>query len=113
MIPSDERKESTASVYRRFDERRGAEGFDGRRTALLDALGGLETGRDLARLPGNDLASSPLSAELERLGAFRADVTGAGPAVYGLFEREDRARDAASALATEGRTFLTRPVAAT
>ena len=45
--------------------------------------------RDLAALPANDLASSPLAAELLALGAFRADVSGAGPTVYGLFS--DRA----------------------
>jgi 4-diphosphocytidyl-2-C-methyl-D-erythritol kinase len=111
VIPREERKESTAFVYRGFDERRGAEGFGDRRTILLDTLDRLEGARDLARLPRNELASSPLSAELERLGAFRADVTGAGPAVYGLFEREEHARDAASLLASAGRTFLSRPVA--
>ena len=42
--------------------------------------------RDLAALPPNDLASSPLAGELLALGAFRADVSGAGPAVYGLFQ---------------------------
>ena len=38
-----------------------------------------ERPRDLAALPPNDLASSPLADELRALGAFRADVTGAGP----------------------------------
>ena len=65
---------------------------------LLEALRRVRAARDLAALPRNDLASSPLSAELERLGAFRADVSGAGPTVYGLFETESAARDAASAL---------------
>jgi hypothetical protein len=46
---------------------------------------------DLASLPPNDLARSPHSSRLRELGAFRADVSGAGPAVYGLF----RARGAA------------------
>lgn len=110
VIPKGERKESTASVYRRFDERRGPEGFEHRRAALLEALGRLEQARDLGLLPRNDLASTPLSAELERLGAFRADVTGAGPAVYGLFEREENARDAASVLERAGRALLARPL---
>ena len=106
VLPSEETKSSTESVYDAFDERGGADGFDERRAKLLESL----AARDLGRLPPNDLASSPLSAELERLGAFRADVTGAGPAVYGLFEGEADARRAASALTTAGRTWLARPV---
>ena len=47
--------------------------------------------RDLAALPANDLASSPLAHELRAAGAFRADVSGAGPMVYGLFADRDRA----------------------
>ena len=39
--------------------------------------------------------SSPLADELRALGAFRADVSGAGPAVYGLFD--DRAEADAAA----------------
>jgi 4-diphosphocytidyl-2-C-methyl-D-erythritol kinase len=106
LLPSAEAKTSTESVYRAFDERDGAEGFEERRALLLDSL----AARDLRRLPANDLASSPLAAELSRLGAFRADVTGAGPAIYGLFEDERDARRAAEALAAAGRTWLARPV---
>ena len=51
--------------------------------------------RDLAALPPNDLASSPLAAELRAAGAFRADVSGAGPAVYGLFADRAAAERAA------------------
>ena len=39
--------------------------------------------------------------ELRALGAFRADVTGAGPAVYGLFLHGDKAR-AGGGLRIEG-----------
>ncbi len=109
-LPEGETKESTRTVYRRFDERGGAAGFDERRAALLETLAAVERSRDLAALPRNDLASSPLSDELERLGAFRADVSGAGPAVYGLFETEDDAERAARELRGAGRTWLTRPV---
>jgi 4-diphosphocytidyl-2-C-methyl-D-erythritol kinase len=111
LLPRGERKASTAAVYRAFDERNGADGFEGRRSALREALLGVEVARDLAKLPPNDLASSPLAGELERLGAFRADVTGAGPAVYGLFESEQDARVAVSTLSPEGTTLLARPVA--
>lgn len=111
VLPDGERKESTASVYSRFDERSGADGFDERRAALVAALLRVEIAADLATLPGNDLASSPVAEELERLGAFRADVSGAGPVVYGLFGRPEPAKAAASALAGTGRTWLARPVA--
>jgi 4-diphosphocytidyl-2-C-methyl-D-erythritol kinase len=106
VLPSGETKTSTASVYRTFDARDGAGGFEQRRAVLLERL----AAGDLAHLPANDLAFSPMSAELSRLGAFRADVTGAGPAVYGVFEDEAEARRAAAALADAGRTWLARPV---
>ena len=64
---------------------------------------------DLAHLPPNDLASSSLAAELLELGAFRADVTGAGPVVYGLFQHLETARAARSAVKARGRTWLTVP----
>jgi 4-diphosphocytidyl-2-C-methyl-D-erythritol kinase len=104
-------KESTAAVYRVFDERSGAERFDVRREALTSALARVERARDLAALPRNDLVSSPLSAELEGLGAFRADVSGAGPVVYALFERPDEAERAAAELGHRARTWLVRPLA--
>lgn len=110
VLPGGERKKSTAAVYRRFDERAGAAGFDERRAALLETLAAVERPRDLATLPRNDLASSPLSDELERLGAFRADVTGAGPTVYGLFEHEGDAEHAARELEGAGRTWVVHPV---
>lgn len=106
VLPSGESKTSTESVYRAFDARDAAVGFEERGAVLLERL----AAGDLARLPGNDLASSPISAELLRLGAFRANVTGAGPAVYGLFEGEADARRAAAGFAGLGRTWLARPV---
>lgn len=109
LLPHGEEKRSTADVYRRFAERRGADGFEERRAALLAALARVEGPADLAALPANDLASSPLAAELRALGAFRADVTGAGPAVYGLFEEEKQAAHAADRLERAGRVWLVRP----
>ena len=64
--------------------------------------------RDLAALPANDLASSPLARRARGAGAFRADVSGAGPVVYGLFADEDAAVERASD-ASSGRTWLTEP----
>jgi 4-diphosphocytidyl-2C-methyl-D-erythritol kinase len=97
-------------VYRAFDERDGAAGFEERRAVLLDELARVQHARDLGRLPGNDLASSPLAEHLEELGAFRADVSGAGPSVYGLFEHTHDAERAAATMRRAGRTWLARPV---
>jgi 4-diphosphocytidyl-2-C-methyl-D-erythritol kinase len=109
-LPAGIRKESTEVVYDRFDERGGAAGFDARRTALLAALGGVREARKLAALPENDLATSPLATQLGRRGAFRADVSGAGPAVYGLFQRRGDAESAASGLGTAARTWIAQPI---
>jgi 4-diphosphocytidyl-2-C-methyl-D-erythritol kinase len=110
ILPPGARKESTAAVYAGFDERAGAAGWEPRRAALVGALHGLSRPRQLAALPLNDLASSPLAAELIARGAFRADVTGAGPVVYGLFQHRRHAEAARRGLAAAGRTWLTVPV---
>jgi 4-diphosphocytidyl-2-C-methyl-D-erythritol kinase len=102
LLPRESEKHSTAAVYEAFD---GSNGFEDRRAQLAKAL----ADRDLAALPPNDLASSPLADELRELGAFRADVTGAGPAVYGLFVRRDQAEAARRNLRRHGRTWLTVP----
>jgi 4-diphosphocytidyl-2-C-methyl-D-erythritol kinase len=108
-LPHEAAKHSTAAVYARFDERRGSAGFEERQAALLVALARVRRARDLAALPHNDLGSSSHAAELERRGAFRADVSGAGPAVYGLFLHRRQAAAAARALRPAGRTWLTAP----
>ncbi len=102
VLPTGIDKTSTAAVYEAFDR---AGGFDGRCALLREAL----AARDLAALPPNDLVSSPLADELRELGAFRADVTGAGPAVYGLFGNQEQADAARVALESRGRTWLTAP----
>ena len=109
VLPEDESKRSTGAVYEAFDARRGAEGHEDRRTALLRALEGVRRPRDLANLPQNDLVSSPLAEKLRGLGAFRADVSGAGPAVYGLFHHRAEARLARRRLRSRGRTWLVVP----
>ena len=106
-LPLGATKESTAAVYRRFDDRAGADGWETRNATLQKALASVRRPRDLAALPPNDLASSPLAAELLRLGAFRADVSGAGPAVYGLFHHRRHAGAARRALRSAARTWLT------
>jgi 4-diphosphocytidyl-2-C-methyl-D-erythritol kinase len=87
VLPHGAEKPSTAAVYAAFDGP-----------------------RDLAALPPNDLASSPLAEELRALGAFRADVSGAGPVVYGLFHHRRAALAARRALRARARTWLTAPV---
>ena len=109
LLPDGAAKASTGAVYDAFDARAGEEGFGARREALTSALAGARRARDLAALPPNDLASSPLAAELEERGAFRADVTGAGPVVYGLFLHRETAAAARRALRGRGRTWLTVP----
>lgn len=108
-LPNGAVKESTAVVYGRFDERNGADGWDERRGQLEHLLAAVRRPRDLAALPRNDLASSPLADELRRLGAFRADVSGAGPIVYGLFHHRRHAEAARRALRGAARTWLTVP----
>ena len=108
-LPNGVRKESTESVYAAFDGREGERGWEERRAALFDALETVRRPRDLAGLPPNDLASSPVSDELRALGAFRADVSGAGPTVYGLFHHRRAAQAAQRALKRVARTWLTAP----
>jgi 4-diphosphocytidyl-2-C-methyl-D-erythritol kinase len=109
LLPHGAVKESTADVYRRFDACAGAALWDERLAVLERTLEAVRRSRDLAALPPNDLAGSPLSAELLELGAFRADVSGAGPAVYGLFQHRRSALAARRALSQAGRSWLTVP----
>ncbi len=110
VLPDSQSKESTRDVYRAFDARDGAVGFEERCAVLLDELARVEHARDLRRLPRNDLGSSPVADQLENMGVFRADLSGAGPTVYGLFEDLDDAERAAATLRRAGRTWLARPV---
>jgi 4-diphosphocytidyl-2-C-methyl-D-erythritol kinase len=109
LLPEGARKESTASVYAAFDARSGEDAYEGRRTDLEEGLAKVRRPRDLAELPPNDLASSPLADEIRALGAFRADVSGAGPVVYGLFHHREQAEAARRSLRARGRTWLTVP----
>jgi 4-diphosphocytidyl-2-C-methyl-D-erythritol kinase len=109
VLQRGDAKRSSESVYSAFDERDGPKGYRNRRAALKQALGETRRARDLERLPPNDLASSPLAAELRAQGAFRADVSGAGPVVYGLFQHLETARAARASLKGRGRTWLTSP----
>jgi 4-diphosphocytidyl-2-C-methyl-D-erythritol kinase len=109
LLPHGAVKQSTGAVYEAFSERDGGKGYRNRRAALKQALKTVERPGDLAELPPNDLASSPLAEQLRQRGAFRADVTGAGPVVYGLFQHLEEARAARRALRARGRTWLTVP----
>ena len=106
VLPHDARKASTAEVYRAFDR---GNGFEDRREALLTSLAGVRQAADLEALPPNDLASSPVAEELRAAGAFRADVSGAGPAVYGLFLEREEAVAASRLIRPRGRVWITAP----
>jgi 4-diphosphocytidyl-2-C-methyl-D-erythritol kinase len=109
LLPRGARKASTAEVYASFDRGDGAHGFAERAASLCAAVASVRRPRDLALLPPNDLAGSAAAAELRAHGAFRADVSGAGPIVYGLFSRIENAKRARSALRHLGRTWITVP----
>ena len=113
-LPRDAAKQSTGEVYARFDELGGGRGFAERKAALVGGLDAVHRPRDLAALPANDLAeaagSTPLADELRGAGAFRADVSGAGPTVYALFHRREDARAAARALGRRARSWVVAPV---
>ncbi len=109
LLPHTEHKPSTASVYADFDRRDGAAGFEERHAHLRETLAQAKRPRDLAALPPNDLSGSPHAARLLELGAFRAGVSGAGPAVYGLFLHRAQAVAAERELKAFGRTWITVP----
>jgi 4-diphosphocytidyl-2-C-methyl-D-erythritol kinase len=115
-LPRRARKAGTGAVYGRFDElERGGE-FAERKAALLEVLEACRRPRDFAAFPPNDLAaaaadgSASLVAELRARGAFRADVSGSGPAVYGLFHRREHAVAAARRLRLRARVWVAAPV---
>ena len=109
LLPHGATKQSTAAVYAAFDDRGGADGYAERLETLREALAAVRRPRDLARLPANDLLRSPHAGALLAEGAFRADVSGAGPALYGLFQSSAEARRAKRALRRLGRTWATVP----
>jgi 4-diphosphocytidyl-2C-methyl-D-erythritol kinase len=106
LLPNGVVKESTGAVYGRFA---GDAGFPDRRDAVLDLAHRMGRPRELAELPPNDLAQSPLAPRLLALGAFRADVSGAGPAVYGLFDDRAAAEQAAGELTPLGEVWIANP----
>ena len=113
-LPRGATKPSTGEVYARFDELGGGPGFAERKAVLLAALDAVRRPRDLAALPANDLVAAaggtPLVGELRSAGAFRADLSGAGPTVYGLFHGRDDARAAARGIGRRARTWVVAPV---
>jgi 4-diphosphocytidyl-2-C-methyl-D-erythritol kinase len=109
LLPHGAAKTSTADVYAAFDARHDVAGFAERRQSLLDGLAAVKRPRDLAALPPNDLASSPLVEAFRLAGAFRADVSGAGPALFGLFHHRRDAEAARRSLRRLGHSWLAAP----
>ena len=105
LLPHGETKHSTGEIYIRFD---GQAGFEERRARVLE-IAAAGRAADLPALPSNDLAGSPLSRRLRDLGAFRADVSGAGPTLYALFPDDAAAARAAEAVSGLGATWLAAP----
>lgn len=114
VLPREVEKGSTGAVYARFDELGGGPGFERRKERLLEALASTGRAADLAELPPNDLGAASgahsLAAALRAAGAFRADVSGAGPTVYGLFDTREGARSAARKLGRQARAWVAAPV---
>jgi 4-diphosphocytidyl-2-C-methyl-D-erythritol kinase len=114
VLPRRLQKHSTGAVYARFDELGDGPGFEERKAKLLEVLARVRTPADLAALPPNDLADAssapPWADELRAAGAIRADVSGAGPAVYGLFESRRDARSAARRFLRRARVWTVPPV---
>ncbi len=109
LLPRAAAKTSTRDVYAAFDARRGPAGWAERRQTLLDALAQVERPRDLAALPPNDLVSSTQAEVIRAMGAFRAEVSGAGPVIYGLFHQRRDADAARHKLRRLGKTWLAAP----
>ena len=113
-LPRGARKRATADVYKRFDELGGEQGFEERKQTLAEALAACRRPRHFTEFPANDLAEAAggtsLAADLLALGAFRADVSGAGPAVYALFHRLGPAKEAAGRVRRAARTWIAAPV---
>jgi 4-diphosphocytidyl-2-C-methyl-D-erythritol kinase len=113
-LPAGVTKGSTGDVYRRFDELAGPAGYEERRARVLDVLASCSRPDDLASLPPNDLARatapSALTDALRAAGAFRSDVSGAGPAVYALFREREWALTAEASLPQGTRAWVVAPV---
>jgi 4-diphosphocytidyl-2-C-methyl-D-erythritol kinase len=113
-LPRRASKTSTADIYARFDATNGTVGFEERRAALTEAVAAARRPRDFAAFPPNDLAEAAgrprIVDDLVGGGAFRADVSGAGPAVYGLFHHLADAKRAARGLRVQARTWVVAPV---
>ena len=109
-LPNGAGKDSTAAVYRSFDERDGAQGWEDRRATRSSRRSPPCGARAI-------LPPCPRTTSLPRrwppscsgLGAFRADVSGAGPTVYGLFHHRRHAEAARRSLRSAARTWLTVP----
>ncbi|HZB85816.1 MAG TPA: hypothetical protein VE289_04550 [Gaiellaceae bacterium] len=113
-LPRGAQKGSTQEMYARLDALGSPAGFEMRKRALLEALAAVRRPRDFTAFPANDFAEAaggvPFVQELRAGGAFRADLSGAGPAVYGLFHRLEHAQATARRLRAEARTWVAAPV---
>jgi 4-diphosphocytidyl-2-C-methyl-D-erythritol kinase len=112
-LPLGTAKQSTAAVYSSLPATGTRANFDARWRALREALRTVLEPRELGMLPANALVPAPeptIGGLLHAFGAFRVDVSGAGPTIYGLFEHAEDARKAQAELRAHARTWLAQPV---
>ena len=109
LLPDGATKHSTKAVYDAFDDRRGEIGFAERRDELIGRLDDISSADGHRRLAPERPCSIATRGRARAAGAVRADVSGAGPALYGLFESEADARQAAVALADRGEAWVAIP----
>ena len=107
-LPHGESKASTRDVYAAFDARGGARvrrpSYGAARSACARGARG-RPGRSAAERPRGLAAGRRARA----LGAFRADVTGAGPVVYGLFPTPADAHRAAATVEAKTTCWVVQP----
>ena len=101
-------KASTGEVYARLRRARRREGLRRARAALPTRSQRCGAATISRALPPNDLASSRSRGGCSRLGAFRADVSGAGPPSTASSPTPERADAAAQALRTQGGRRVSR-----
>ena len=110
LVVPDRRRRSRQRGLRRVRRARRRGRIRGARGRGLHALEAIASARDLAALPLNDLASSPLAGELERCGRVsRGRLRRRPGGVRAVRERTGRGPRRGHVLLA-GRTFVTRPV---
>ncbi len=101
-------KIDSCSDYKRPDTKRLIEGLsDGNLDMIADSMGNVLEEVSLSEHP----VLSTLKDELKELGAIKAQMSGSGPTVFGIFRTYDEAREAKKALWGKYKTvYICTPV---